>query len=179
MKKELPQRLKKAVDDKLRKVTKPAVPPKSQNIRKQSTFDAYVAWLSVDHAWWDKSDDFFEKYGVPDGELREMMKIQHKTAFAEKYSITRKQLSLWDKTINVEEILKKNKRFMALLAPKVRMSLIKRIIKDGGANEVKLYEKVINDWVENTRVQFGGAMEMELSEEDRARIDKVLAENNL
>jgi len=139
-----------------------------EDVYKEHEFNTYVFWKSLPTFILKLSPDKLESYGFDEELVLPLLGIKTQKQFAEKFDLHETTLVQWNKRIEKDNLLNNSSRDWGKeLTKNVVTSLYQKILKDGGASEIKLWLQYIEGWTEKQEIKQG------ISDELKQTIDKL------
>lgn len=134
-----------------------------EDVDLQHIFEAYVIWKSLPtilrfppkerNGAQPSSRDFAATMGLDDDFLLEMIELRYKRDFAEKYNVSERTLSRWNKKISLRDPLADIRVWALPLHKNILMSLYNKALRGGLPEHYALWLKVTAGWSEKIRLE--------------------------
>lgn len=131
-------------------------------LRHADTYALYAAWRGIPpllrHPPADKQgnrpspEDFAASLGIDDDDAVDLLMIPTKIAFSEKYNVSVRTLSRWNKTIKERDFFADMREFAIPLHKNVMLSLYNKTIRGGLPEHYALWFKVFAQWSEKMQI---------------------------
>ncbi len=117
-----------------------AVPPpnRGRGAYKAREFETYLKWRALPPSYRDMPRQSLEKMGF-DESMQDRLEIKSQKAFAQRYNVDESTLTEWNSKIDREGLLDDTRAWMRSMTPLVFGSLLKKIIKNPHASDVRLW----------------------------------------
>lgn len=116
---------KKTIKKKLRKNPK-------KDVIYGKEYELYGVWKSLPAVWRGKGADMYDTLGIEDEVVRMLLEIRTQTKFAEKYKISIDTLTDWNKKLeDDDELFKNRKRWVKKLMAGVLAAVHRKALVEG------------------------------------------------
>lgn len=118
----------------------------------QFAFEQYCIWKSIPVHFHYLVEGSADLAGFDDN-VRELVKLQTKDAFCEKYGVPRENIYLWEKHPDFEALMRASwKAWARSKTPNVINKLYEKIMEDGDAPRIKVWAQLVEDQQEKSTI---------------------------
>jgi len=142
------------------------------------TKDIFKMWCVLPDTFKGAPERITELLGITDSVTMELLKIKTMQQFADEFGVIPQTLSRWRKEVETSnDYLTEVKRTFKPLTKNLMAALYRKGLKEGDAQRMLAYMKIVEDWREQLGIEHSGTVGEGLSPEEKAALDNLLKKN--
>ncbi len=142
----------------------------------EKEYEAFIKWWALPSLLRRATKERLDKYGfTPDDIPDEFQNIRTQTDFAKRFSVSVDTLTDWKKREDFwDRVKKETKEWVRGRTPNVILGLYQTAVREGNAAEVKFWMQYVEGWVEKTKTEYSGKVELEQTTEVSPELKKAV-----